>query len=172
MIMFFCYFFFFFFLMIRRPPRSTLFPYTTLFRSRRPATSRRARSSRCTPGYSAACKPARPLAHVRGGSAPLARSEFGSLAGLFLVRVALLAPWIGVVVVAALFPEPSPVSGQVLDRAHPLHVRPAVPGRHDEPYRVTLLRSQFPAVAMGSQQRPRLRGGVERRVGAVAEGGP
>src|SRR5690348_18098554 len=31
------FFFFFFFLMIRRPPRSTLFPYTTLFRSyRRP----------------------------------------------------------------------------------------------------------------------------------------
>src|SRR6266511_5798381 len=30
-----CFFFsfFFFFLMIRRPPRSTLFPYTTLFRS-------------------------------------------------------------------------------------------------------------------------------------------
>src|SRR6266705_3833176 len=45
-------FLFFFFLMIRRPPRSTLFPYTTLFRSgtatpaarpapRRPACSRR-----------------------------------------------------------------------------------------------------------------------------------
>src|SRR6266496_6240418 len=34
---FFCFsFFFFFFLMIRRPPRSTLFPYTTLFRSARP----------------------------------------------------------------------------------------------------------------------------------------
>src|SRR2546422_5214071 len=30
-------FFLFFFLMIRRPPRSTLFPYTTLFRSRREA---------------------------------------------------------------------------------------------------------------------------------------
>src|SRR3989337_3672076 len=28
-----CGFFLFFFLMIRRPPRSTLFPYTTLFRS-------------------------------------------------------------------------------------------------------------------------------------------
>src|SRR3712207_8617171 len=28
---------FFFFLMIRRPPRSTLFPYTTLFRSRAPS---------------------------------------------------------------------------------------------------------------------------------------
>src|SRR3712207_9179612 len=27
----------YFFLMIRRPPRSTLFPYTTLFRSRQPA---------------------------------------------------------------------------------------------------------------------------------------
>src|SRR5258708_30651064 len=31
---------FFFFLMIRRPPRSTLFPYTTLFRSRRGGMSR------------------------------------------------------------------------------------------------------------------------------------
>src|SRR5438876_6003757 len=30
---------FFFFLMIRRPPRSTLFPYTTLFRSRWTSTS-------------------------------------------------------------------------------------------------------------------------------------
>src|SRR2546429_5323312 len=28
-----CMIFYFFFLMIRRPPRSTLFPYTTLFRS-------------------------------------------------------------------------------------------------------------------------------------------
>src|SRR2546430_10308669 len=28
-----CVFLYFFFLMIRRPPRSTLFPYTTLFRS-------------------------------------------------------------------------------------------------------------------------------------------
>src|SRR3989449_10965711 len=33
-------FFFFFFLMIRRPPRSTLFPYTTLFRSARHALDR------------------------------------------------------------------------------------------------------------------------------------
>src|SRR3712207_9556880 len=41
----------FFFLMIRRPPRATLFPYTTLFRSRRtpcggPALPRRARQGR------------------------------------------------------------------------------------------------------------------------------
>src|SRR3712207_7658189 len=32
-------FFVFFFLMIRRPPRSTLFPYTTLFRSTAPERS-------------------------------------------------------------------------------------------------------------------------------------
>src|SRR3712207_7577240 len=31
---------FFFFLMIRRPPRSTLFPYTTLFRSKLRASGR------------------------------------------------------------------------------------------------------------------------------------
>src|SRR5215510_12159687 len=44
---FFIFFFFFFFLMIRRPPRSTLFPYTTLFRSRGP--SRCPSSGRCGP---------------------------------------------------------------------------------------------------------------------------
>src|SRR5579883_3580047 len=41
MICFFLLFFcFFFFLMIRRPPRSTLFPYTTLFRSLPPGAVR------------------------------------------------------------------------------------------------------------------------------------
>src|SRR3712207_7476675 len=34
-----CLIIFFFFLMIRRPPRSTLFPYTTLFRSKSPKPS-------------------------------------------------------------------------------------------------------------------------------------
>src|SRR2546428_7301048 len=38
--------FHFFFLMIRRPPRSTLFPYTTLFRSGF-GSSRRCRSTSC-----------------------------------------------------------------------------------------------------------------------------
>src|SRR6266478_7387192 len=33
LLFFLLFLFFFFFLMIRRPPRSTLFPYTTLFRS-------------------------------------------------------------------------------------------------------------------------------------------
>src|SRR6516164_10754557 len=43
----------FFFLMVRRPPRSTLFPYTTLFRSPGPRATGRAcrRSSSCpSPG--------------------------------------------------------------------------------------------------------------------------
>src|SRR5256885_10990840 len=38
---------FFFFLMIRRPPRSTLFPYTTLFRSVQFSCFSRARSKVC-----------------------------------------------------------------------------------------------------------------------------
>src|SRR2546429_6348924 len=37
---------FFFFLMIRRPPRSTLFPYTTLFRSPAPAGASAAAAAR------------------------------------------------------------------------------------------------------------------------------
>src|SRR2546428_7909907 len=42
--------FLFFFLMIRRPPRSTLFPYTTLFRSREPrAPGGRRRTRRAAP---------------------------------------------------------------------------------------------------------------------------
>src|SRR6266852_9032078 len=46
-------FFFFFFLMIRRPPRSTLFPYTTLFRSRWPLIRARRRPAGA-PGMSSA----------------------------------------------------------------------------------------------------------------------
>src|SRR3954467_16003628 len=38
--------FLFFFLMIRRPPRSTLFPYTTLFRSHRRVRAARRRGRR------------------------------------------------------------------------------------------------------------------------------
>src|SRR5262252_9779216 len=48
MILLVCFFFFFFFLMIRRPPRSTLFPYTTLFRSKS-TLSRRVRVSVMVP---------------------------------------------------------------------------------------------------------------------------
>src|SRR2546426_7222191 len=45
---------FFFFLMIRRPPRSTLFPYTTLFRS----------MGACMAGYQTAYFPAVTLAGI------------------------------------------------------------------------------------------------------------
>src|SRR6266540_5888954 len=47
---FFYFCFFFFFLMIRRPPRSTLFPYTTLFRST-PRPRRRSRARRTFPRH-------------------------------------------------------------------------------------------------------------------------
>src|SRR2546426_9340999 len=47
-------FFFFFFLMIRRPPRSTLFPYTTLFRSR----PKKWRQASCLPVREASCRQA------------------------------------------------------------------------------------------------------------------
>src|SRR5690349_23894223 len=58
-------FFFFFFLMIRRPPRSTLFPYTTLFRSR----ARGRHHERVTVGRRASCE----LGAHRSARAP--RSE-------------------------------------------------------------------------------------------------
>src|SRR3989475_9970812 len=55
----------FFFLMIRRPPRSTLFPYTTLFRSRWPHADGRRRVVPDRPlgssgevGFSAGLRPA------------------------------------------------------------------------------------------------------------------
>src|SRR6266536_4866651 len=56
---------FFFFLMIRRPPRSTLFPYTTLFRSRTPTCSRARRASALRSRRSACSAPARSRARSR-----------------------------------------------------------------------------------------------------------
>src|SRR5258707_14082667 len=60
----------FFFLMIRRPPRSTLFPYTTLFRSRSISKTRRARWARATRRSLSSEGPPAPL-----GSWTFARSE-------------------------------------------------------------------------------------------------
>src|SRR2546430_12888975 len=51
---------YFFFLMIRRPPRSTLFPYTTLFRSE-------AGLHRCIVGHGGAAALRRPPGVARGG---------------------------------------------------------------------------------------------------------
>src|SRR6266508_6761139 len=64
--------FFFFFLMIRRPPRSTLFPYTTLFRPRRPAGPRPASLGGEAPG-----RPGRRAARLRE-SRPERRRHEGS----------------------------------------------------------------------------------------------
>src|SRR5207344_3510903 len=55
---------FFFFLMIRRPPRSTRFPYTTLFRSQKQSAGSRC-NARCRRGG----------AHWRPRSSRPARSE-------------------------------------------------------------------------------------------------
>src|SRR5256884_7926664 len=70
-----CFLFFFFFLMIRRPPRSTLFPYTTLFRSPGRATRRRALAlepAHATPRAGVSGHPRADRAEVRpaGASAP------------------------------------------------------------------------------------------------------
>src|SRR2546427_6287282 len=65
---------FFFFLMIRRPPRSTLFPYTTLFRSRRGATAGGADGDEQRGGVG--CGPAgRTGPKGRGGAGRDGRSE-------------------------------------------------------------------------------------------------
>src|SRR2546429_6513921 len=56
-------FHFFFFLMIRRPPRSTLFPYTTLFRS--DGISRRLHLGIEGDVEQRASRPARPYARTR-----------------------------------------------------------------------------------------------------------
>src|SRR5687767_15226835 len=58
--------FFFFFLMIRRPPRSTLFPYTTLFRSRSP----RAKSAGCMSTPRTPARPRSARKTVGSGTAP------------------------------------------------------------------------------------------------------
>src|SRR5690242_21103851 len=63
----------FFFLMIRRPPRSTLFPYTTLFRSRRPADLAPRRRSGGGPWWSGRAR--RLVGLARGAADRGVRSE-------------------------------------------------------------------------------------------------
>src|SRR5260370_13921175 len=66
------YFIFFFFLMIRRPPRSTLFPYTTLFRSTLSAD----RSCRSPGGGGASRRPGVASLELRAGPSRTARPQF------------------------------------------------------------------------------------------------
>src|SRR3712207_6989019 len=67
--MFYMCVFFVFFLMIRRPPRSTLFPYTTLFRS--------PRRSRCPPGGGGPPAGGAPRPWPRCGRRPTAPGRAG-----------------------------------------------------------------------------------------------
>src|SRR3712207_8787419 len=64
-----------FFLMIRRPPRSPLFPYTTLFRSRAPGSPPPPSARTTRPARSAACRPCRPAAPPPGRGRGRRRSE-------------------------------------------------------------------------------------------------
>src|SRR5437660_8545967 len=68
-------------LIIRRPPRSTLFPYTTLFRSRAEASAPQRRSEgtclRC-PGVGVGARPGRVQAGVSGARATLRSEEHTS----------------------------------------------------------------------------------------------
>src|SRR5258707_6013755 len=68
--------FFFFFLMIRRPPRSTLFPYTTLFRSwmRDDAGIAKLAGDRIDTG-AARHHDSGPLAHDEAVAVPIPRSR-------------------------------------------------------------------------------------------------
>src|SRR5256885_10565170 len=60
--------------MIRRPPRSTLFPYTTLFRSDRPGGRRHScRAGRCDPAPGGGVGPRRSDPRRSGGAASLGR---------------------------------------------------------------------------------------------------
>src|SRR2546429_7164512 len=94
-----CSFFLFFFLMIRRPPRSTLFPYTTLFRSHRAVET--TRDPAVLDGFGVLPRSARWIGHypirVRGtfgGSIAHAdaASEWCLLAVLLDARILLRGP--------------------------------------------------------------------------------
>src|SRR3989442_94741 len=81
--------------MIRRPPRSTLFPYTTLFRSAREAFVQRGRAE----GRAGRCHPAPALVDLQA-VAQAAR-------GLVLLVAHLVVAQVGVELVAALGQAPA-----------------------------------------------------------------
>src|SRR6266487_1566871 len=75
------FFFFFFFLMIRRPPRSTLFPYTTLFRSHWTWDARRG-----SPLVACASPKIKQLEHIRLGRSESFFFKLGIAVGHARVR--------------------------------------------------------------------------------------
>src|SRR3989441_11837993 len=77
---------FFFFLMIRRPPRSTLFPYTTLFRSFERFFRIDDPGLGPQPGTGLGLFISRELAERHGGSLTLEHSEVGK-GSTFVLRL-------------------------------------------------------------------------------------
>src|SRR5436853_1593317 len=76
-----CFFVLVFFLMIRRPPRSTLFPYTTLFRSSAPSACERPCIAAGSPGRAAAA-----CAALDRKSTRLNSSHLGNSYAVFCVK--------------------------------------------------------------------------------------
>src|SRR3712207_8908320 len=69
----------FFFLMMRRPPRSTLFPYTTLFRSLTPRCRSASASRRHCSEQNFAGRPALPVRNTGLPQRHVAASSFTSM---------------------------------------------------------------------------------------------
>src|SRR6266568_5787918 len=72
----------FFFLMIRRPPRSTLFPYTTLFRSAYGAGSNDGGCVQCGGRAPAAADPGRPCRRGTARQRPRHAARPGAALGV------------------------------------------------------------------------------------------
>src|SRR2546430_6663844 len=141
--MYFCYFLcfsirkplhrplYFFFLMIRRPPRSTLFPYTTLFRSARPfppriGTPREPWSEVPTPR----ARPVRPLGAGRMPVMRVRRGARGSLIATGRAR-SLTATRRRSYDIArfAVAPDPAVGRGRLPPELRPPHVHGLAQGR-------------------------------------------
>src|SRR2546427_12018371 len=71
-----CSFLLFFFLMIRRPPRSTLFPYTTLFRSCEPVPSTIATPKLTVPSGSVGTRPDRKSTRLNSSHSQISYAVF------------------------------------------------------------------------------------------------
>src|SRR4029077_7209272 len=85
---------------------------------------------------------ARLLSRLRVAANESDRSVFR----IFLERVALLGPGVGVIVIAANFPESAPVDIREFDRAHPFCPLPSVKLRHDQPQRKSVVRLEVAPV--------------------------
>src|SRR5208282_5627486 len=112
------------------PAKSPLSTSATL--SPRIAASRATAAPLIPPPITARSKLSRP-------SRATFSSRFRSILVVFLEGVALFGPRVGVIVIAAHFPEAAPVLGRELERTHPLRALPSVELRHHQPDRKAVL---------------------------------